>query len=81
MFSPLHILNTCALVIIFKENKILYKVTVTSCCGAVTGKLAFSKTSAVDGGGTLFKENVYFIRIYKLIHVIIKLILHVEQLM
>ncbi len=43
---------------------------------------SFSKMSAMDSVVTLFEENVYFIRIYKLImRETFKLILHIKQLM
>ncbi len=56
--SPLHTLNKCASVMLFKEKN-LYKITtITFCFSTVTGKLfAFSRMSAMDGVETLFEEK------------------------
>ncbi len=48
---------------------------------SLTNLFAFSKTSTMDGVLNLFQENVYFMKIYKLItHETFKLILLIEQL-
>ncbi len=64
---------------LFKEKKNFFKTTTAFYFYSDTGKIfAFSKTSAMDGVGTLFEKNVYFIRIYN--NNAIKLILRSEQL-
>ncbi len=67
---------------LFKEKKSFTKLQLPFALAlSLANFFAFSKTSVKGGVVTLFKENLYFIRIFKLlVQETLKLILHLEQL-